>query len=152
MNYSGTFDLKQTWNPKGYGVTTDFVISRIKEIFGVLAAKKVRCRENADGSLTELYQWRIWHLPFLSISRKIQTIIDYYSLEGERHISYSSSMSVERFKTGGHFYVQIVAGAGAKNEEILEQACSIWRICGWQHITTNVSCGWISARASRNRG
>lgn len=150
MGYQTVFDLSQTWTQKGFDGGVE-IIDEIKAISGVLSVKKMPCYQHPSGGMEETYHWKVYYLPSPSIFKKIQKVIEYYSLIGKRHISYNNDLSVERFKTGGHFYVQIVASDTPKNRGVLERARDIWKVCGWQHISSNETCGWISARANRNR-
>ncbi len=141
-------DLSHTWDPRGNQVTT-MLCDKIKSLPGVLSVKKCPCRKNEDGSLTELGLWKVWHFSFAY--KTILDIVNYHKLDGKRHISYTSDSSTERFKTGGHYYAQMIMSDSPKNREILEQVCQIWGLCGWENVVQNIACGWISARGSRNR-
>lgn len=125
------------------------VCDKIKSLLGVLSVRKCPCRENEDGSLTELHHWQVWH--FFDTCEAIQAIVDYYKLDGKRYINYASDSSTERFKTGGHYHVLMIMGDSFENRRILEQVCQIWGLCGWENVIQNVACGWLSARASRIR-
>jgi len=144
-------NLSQTWNPNGRMDNHKFITEQLEAIRGVFSIQKMPCHITYNGGLVETYHYRIWHLPLPSIFKTIQSVVDYHRLIGKRYVSRRHYTSVERFKTGAHFYVQFIASDCPKNWIILEQTCDIWRLCGWQNIHINAAGCWISARASRKR-
>lgn len=101
----------------------------------------------------ETYRWQI--IVKKGGRQEIQNILSPFRLTGDWYESYtnhdSNGQQVTRSKTNAYLFIQIVANDTVRNRLLLDDLKELWGAMGWNFITKNHSCGWISMRAVKVR-
>lgn len=104
-----------------------------------------------DGGIRETYRW---YITIKASSRpEIENLLEPYRRIGPKYYVYHNKLevSIERYKTNGFYFIQMIANASRKNVDLIRQTQLLWSNLSWHWIAENNTAGWISAKGARIR-